>query len=62
MQPARFAKAHGAAQHRGAGQVQFARLQHDRFVERLVLEPISFADENAQQDGFSRNLHLVGPS
>ena len=56
---ARGAEAHRPAQHGRAGEMQFARLEHDRLVERLVLPAIAFADKNAQERGVFRKLHML---
>src|SRR5215472_16620595 len=58
VQPAGFAEAHGATQDGGAGEVQFARFEHDGFVERLVLPLVAFTDENAEEDGVLGDLHI----
>src|SRR6185369_3196474 len=58
VEAAGFAKAHRTAQHRCAGQVHLARLEHDGFVERLVLPTVAFADKDAQQNCVVRNLHV----
>src|SRR2546423_14044735 len=57
MHPAGFAEADRTAQRRGTGQMHFARLQDDRFVERAMLVAVALADENAQQRGFVWNFH-----
>ncbi len=57
MQRTRMAEAQGTAQHRGAGKFHLARLQHDRLVERLVIEFVVLADEDAEQDGVARERH-----
>src|SRR5882724_772481 len=61
VQPARVAIAHWAAQDCRSRQVHLARLQHDGFVERLVLVAIIFAEEDAQQYGLVRQLHVQIP-
>jgi hypothetical protein len=38
--------------------MQLARLQHDRFVERLVVPPVALADEYPQQHGFMGQVHI----
>ena len=47
----------GAAQHGGAGQMQLARLQHDRLVQRQLLELVVLAEEDAQQHRVAWDLH-----
>ena len=37
--------------------MQLARFHDDRFVERLVLPAIAFADKDAQERGVFRKLH-----
>src|SRR5438309_1695687 len=51
VQPARFAEAHRTAQHGRAREMHCARLEHDGFIEWLVVPAVAFADENAQQNG-----------
>src|SRR5579871_4375690 len=57
VQPARFAEAHRPAQHGGAGEVQFARFQYDRFIERLRAGLVVLADEDTEQQGLLWDLH-----
>ena len=57
VEAAGFSETHGATQYRGTGEVQFARLQHDGLVERLVFPPVAFTDEDSQEHGFVRKLH-----
>lgn len=52
-----MAEADRAAQHGGAAELHFAGLEHDRFVERLVLVAVILAAEDAQEDGLARDLH-----
>src|SRR5213596_29982 len=59
MEPAGFAKAHGAAQHGGPGQMHFARLAHDGLIERLVMPAVAFAEKDAQQNRVAGNLHIT---
>src|SRR5262249_40813121 len=56
MDAARMAESDVAAQHRGAAQVHFPRLEHDRFVQRPALVLVVLAEEDAEQDGVARNL------
>lgn len=57
VQTAGFAEAHRAAQHGRAGQMRLAGGEHDGFVERLVLPAVGFADEDAEKEGVSGDLH-----
>src|SRR5256885_14142377 len=57
MHPAGFAETNRTAHRGGTGQMHFARLQDDRFVERAMLIAVALADENAQQRGFVWNFH-----
>ena len=50
-----------AAQHRGAGELQLAGLQHDGFVQRLMLKFVVLAEENSEQDGVPGYLHASAP-
>src|SRR6185437_3645911 len=59
MQDARLAEADRAADHGGAGKACFARLEHERFIERQVAVPVLFADEDAQQCRVFWNLHGI---
>ena len=59
MESAGLAKAHRAAQDGGAGQMLFPGFEDDGLVERSVFPAIAFADEDAQQGGFVRELHGV---
>ena len=61
MEPARLAEAHRAAQHGGARQVQLPRLEHDDFVEGLVMPAVGFANEDAKQDGIVGYFHGQAP-
>src|SRR5208282_1364922 len=61
MQMARSAEAHRAAQHRRTAELKFARLQHDRFVQRLVVRAFALADENSQQHRIAWDLHRYTP-
>jgi hypothetical protein len=36
-----MAESHGTAQYRRSGQVQFARLQDDRYVQRMMLVAVA---------------------
>ena len=47
----------GAAQHRRAGELHLARLQHDRLVERKMTVPVVLAEEDAEKDGVVGKLH-----
>jgi hypothetical protein len=57
VQPARLAEPHRTAQHGGAGEVQLARLHHDRFIERPAVAMVALADEDAERNGLIGNLH-----
>src|SRR5712664_3814491 len=58
-------EAHEAFDDRRAGEAALARLDHDRFVERLPVPAVRFADEDPQQLAFGWNSHsfyvVVGP-
>src|SRR5689334_25270523 len=56
-----MAEAHRAAQHRGAGQMQLARLEHDGLVERPAVGLVVLADEDAEQRLLARDLHDQAP-
>ena len=56
-----MAEAHRSAQHGGAGEVHLARLEHDRLVERQVLELVVLAEEDAQQDGVAAEAAWLTP-
>ena len=60
MEVAGFAETHGAAQHGCAGEMGFARGEHDGLVKRLVVPAITFADENPEQQGGLGDLHING--
>ena len=53
------AETHWTTQDRGASQPKFARLQHNRFVKRLVMPAVAFADEDAEQFSTFRNFHVT---
>src|ERR1041384_4093548 len=57
MNAACCAKLHQAAQDRRCSGCHFASPDHDRFIERLALPSIGFADEYAQELALFRNLH-----
>src|SRR6185503_15499221 len=59
VQAARMAKAHRAAQHRGAGEMLRPRLEDDRLIERQMLMAVVLADEDAQQRRWAGELHGV---
>ena len=52
-----MAVAHRPAQHGRAGKVHLARLENDRLVKRLPLEPVVLAEEYPEEDGVFGNLH-----
>ena len=58
VEAAGFAEAHHAAGDGGAGEMEFAGFEDDGFVEGVVLPAIGFADENSQQSGFVREVHI----
>ena len=39
----------------------FAGFEDDRLVQRQMLKLVVFAEEDAQQDGVARNLHVQAP-
>src|SRR5947209_3447076 len=57
-----MAEPHRPAQDGCAGKLKLARLEDDRFVEWASLIFVVFADEDAQQHGISRDLHVRLPS
>src|SRR5215210_54862 len=59
VQMALCSEAHGAAQHRRARQSEFACLQHDGLVERLVMPAVALAEENTEQFRPSRSCLTV---
>ena len=62
MKTARMAEAHWAAQNRRARQASFARLQHDRVIERAALPGlVVLADEDFEKHGVARKGHGSGP-
>src|SRR5690348_2598142 len=61
VQPAGMAETERAAQNGGPGEMPFARLEHDRLVERTVLASLVLADEDPQQNGVPWDLHGVAP-
>src|SRR5579871_2374888 len=44
-------------QHRGAAELHFPGLEHDRLIERQALEFVVLAEEDAEQDGVARDVH-----
>ena len=52
-------KTHWTAQDGGAGEMLFARFEHDRFVERAMLPAIAFAEKDPQQKGVAGNFILI---
>src|SRR5271156_1271207 len=61
MQMARSAEAHWAADHGRAAQLKFARLQHDRLVERMRARAFALADKNSEQHRIAWDLHRYTP-
>src|ERR1700738_3357956 len=55
---ARPAKTKGPAQHRGSRKMKLARLEDNRLIERLAVGLVILANENSQEGGLFRNLHL----
>ena len=47
-------KTHRSAQHGRAGQMQFARLEHDRLIKRLMMPAIAFAEKDSQENRVGR--------
>jgi hypothetical protein len=38
--------------------MHFARLEHQRLIERLVFPAVSFTNKNAQQHGVMGEMHM----
>ena len=53
----RVPESHMPSQHRRAAELPFPCLQHNRLVEREIAELVVLAEEDAEQDGITRNLH-----
>src|ERR1700757_1571287 len=51
-----------AAKYGGAGDIELAALDDDRFIERLVLPLVILAEMNTKHFGFAFQLHLTSPS
>jgi hypothetical protein len=47
------------AQYRRAGEMQLARFDYDRFVQRAMLPLVAFANENSKQNSVFWNIHFV---
>ena len=54
-----MAEAGLAAQHGGATQMQFARLEHDGFVQGQTAGLVVLAEVDTEQHGVAGNLHGV---
>ena len=50
-----------AAQDGCAAKVHLPRLQDDGLVQRQAMKSIALPEEDAEQDGFPRNLHFPTP-
>src|SRR5262249_19046152 len=61
VQAAGMSISHGSPQHGRAGKVHLARLQHDRLVERMMLEAVVLAEKDAQQHRVLWYLHRLLP-
>src|SRR5579863_4239867 len=61
MQAARLAVAERPTQHGRAGEMQLARLQYDRLVERLAAVLVALAAEDPQQHRILGDLHHPPP-
>src|SRR5580693_492836 len=48
-------------QHRGAAEMHFPGLLHDRLMEREALKLVVFAEEDPKQDAIARNPHGQAP-
>src|SRR6266403_3387970 len=46
------------AQHRGSREMNLARLEDNRLIERSAVGLVILANENSQEGGLFRNLHL----
>src|SRR5260221_4029491 len=62
VQHAGAAKPKRPAQHGRAREMNLARPEHDRLVERPAIGLVVLANENSEQGGFLRNLHVRSPS
>src|SRR5262245_61308712 len=61
VEAARMTEADRAAQHGRAREVQLACLQHDRFIEREVAEPVVLTKKDSQQCGVAGKRHGSSP-
>lgn len=50
---------HMTSQHSRPGKVHFPRFENDSFVQRPMFELIVLSEENAQENGVARNLHVT---
>src|SRR6267378_8216589 len=60
VKPAGFAETHRSTEHRCAGQVLLTRFQDNGFVQGFVFPSVTFADEDAEQNGIVWDLHNEG--